>query len=149
MFHYCGDKLNAIRWSLPTGDVYKLHYFQPVWDAGTEGCASMLICACYGPYINVYDVPLLYNLKTDPMEKSPLDATHSGYKEIVMVKGSTSDFGLKMFRKWKSATKIGEIGLKSTNLHHLCLPIGMSASRGRGYSPYATSFRILPASFYC
>ena len=64
MFHYCGDKLNAIRWSVAeTGDVYKLHYFQPVWDAGTEGCASMLICACYGPYINMYEVPLLYNLK--------------------------------------------------------------------------------------
>ena len=64
MFHYCGDKLNAIRWSIAeTGDVYKLHYFQPVWDAGTEGCASMLICACYGPYINTYEVPLLYNLK--------------------------------------------------------------------------------------
>jgi len=84
MFHYCGDKLNAIRWSIAeTGDVYKLHYFQPVWDAGTEGCASMLICACYGPYINTYEVPLLYNLKNDPMEKEPLDAKYEKYEMIV------------------------------------------------------------------
>ena len=85
MFHYCGDKLNAIRWSLDTGDVYKLHYFQPVWDVGTEGCASMLICACYGPYINTYEVPLLYNLKHDPMEKNPLDANYDKYDIIVQV----------------------------------------------------------------
>ena len=29
MFHYCGDNLNAIRWTEPqTGRVWKLHYFQ-------------------------------------------------------------------------------------------------------------------------
>ena len=72
MFHYCGNKLNAIRWSDPeSDDVWKLHYFQPKWDPGTEGCASMLICACYGPYISVYPVPLLYNLRVDDQEKTP------------------------------------------------------------------------------
>lgn len=71
MFHYCGNKLNAIRWSDQDGNIWKLHYFQPRWDPGTEGCASMLICACYGPYIQTYKVPLLYNLKTDVQEQKP------------------------------------------------------------------------------
>lgn len=84
MFHYCGNKLNAIRWSDPdSNDVWKLHYFQPKWDPGTEGCASMLICACYGPYISVYPVPLLYNLRNDDQEKNPYTPeTLNKYKTI-------------------------------------------------------------------
>ena len=87
LFHYCGISLNAIRWTEPrSGRVWKLHYFQPKWDAGTEGCASMLIRACYGPYIQTYTVPLLYNLHFDIMEKEPYTPeTLNNYTEIVQV----------------------------------------------------------------
>ena len=84
MFHYCGNKLNAIRWTDPDGNIWKLHYFQPRWDPGTEGCASMLICACYGPYIQTYKVPLLYNLKTDAQEQKP--KTPQNYKNYYQIK---------------------------------------------------------------
>ena len=87
MFHYCGINLNAIRWTEPrSGRVWKLHYFQPKWDTGTEGCASMLICACYGPYIQRYSTPLLYSLNTDIMEQNPYTPQNlQNYSEVVQV----------------------------------------------------------------
>ena len=87
MFHHCGVDLNAIRWTEPrSGRVWKLHYFQPKWDAGTEGCASMLICACYGSYIQIYKTPLLYNLDTDVMERRPYTPENlHNYTNVVQV----------------------------------------------------------------
>ncbi|CBY21959.1 unnamed protein product [Oikopleura dioica] len=87
MFHYCGDNLNAIRWTEPqTGRVWKLHYFQPSWDEGTEGCASILICGCYGPFIEIYDEPLLYSLNEDVMERHAYDSSSlANYTTVVSI----------------------------------------------------------------
>ena len=61
-----------------------IFYFK--WDPGTEGCGSMLICACYGPYVQKYTVPLLYSLESDIMERNPFTPQNlQNYSSVVEV----------------------------------------------------------------
>lgn len=104
LFHYCGVNLNAIRWTEPrSGRVWKLHYFQPKWDAGTEGCASMLICACYGSYVQIYTTPLLYNLDTDLMERKPF--TPQNLQNYTKVKQVITHFLSAVFFHFRPISK--------------------------------------------
>ena len=57
LYHYCDNKLNAIRYMDPkTFEVWKMHFFKANWDNGTDFCESHLICHCYGDYVTYYDV---------------------------------------------------------------------------------------------
>ena len=66
---------------LETNDVWKVHFATPVWLPGTENCPY--ICGCFGGDVVWHDPPHLYNLDTDPSERTLLDATDPKYKPIV------------------------------------------------------------------
>ena len=66
--------------------ILKFYFFNFQWDPGTEGCGSMLICACYGPYVQKYTVPLLYSLESDIMERNPFTPQNlQNYSSVVEV----------------------------------------------------------------
>ena len=59
---------------------------QPSWDEGTEGCASILICGCFGLFVTYYDEPLLYSLNEDVMERTAYDSSNlANYTTVVSV----------------------------------------------------------------
>lgn len=77
LYHWCGNILHAVR----HGD-YKLHYITPVWDSDGEHCDSIVICQCYGRRVKYHAKPLLFNMRLDPGEKSPIDPDSEEYGVI-------------------------------------------------------------------
>ena len=46
----------------------------------------MLICGCFGPFIETYDEPLLYSLNDDVMERTAYDSSSlANYTTVVSV----------------------------------------------------------------
>jgi Sulfatase/C-terminal region of aryl-sulfatase len=65
LYHYCGATVTAVRHGH-----FKMHLYTPVWDEGSDCCCpSKLLCECLGRH---HDPPLLFDLRTDPGESSPL-----------------------------------------------------------------------------
>ncbi|ELU12890.1 hypothetical protein CAPTEDRAFT_155395 [Capitella teleta] len=85
LFHYCGNHIHAARYT-DGSDVYKVHYFTYNWLPGSEGCAFM--CDCSGSSVQSQNPPLLFNIATDPGERSPLDVTSSKHQRILSLIGA-------------------------------------------------------------
>ena len=58
-----------------------MHYVTPNYDPGTQGCGWM--CECSGPSVTRHETPLLFNIKKDPSEASPLDTSLPHHKEVM------------------------------------------------------------------
>ena len=69
MFHYCGEDVTSARLGF-----LKVHFRTPVWDADSdvEACPSLLVCHCRGPHTVDHSPPLLYDLASDPQERTPV-----------------------------------------------------------------------------
>ncbi|KAM7328972.1 hypothetical protein ACRRTK_010585 [Alexandromys fortis] len=74
LFHYCNAYLNAVRWQPRDAGsaLWKVFYFTPNFDPGTNGCFSSHVCLCFGKHITRHDPPLLFDLTRDPGEHRPL-----------------------------------------------------------------------------
>ncbi|XP_068602641.1 arylsulfatase D [Brachionichthys hirsutus] len=85
LFHYCGVKLNAVRWHPPGSDsVYKVHFVTPKFSPpGAIGCYDTVMCLCHGDQTH-HNPPLLYDIFHDPSESLPLTSdTEPRYSEIL------------------------------------------------------------------
>lgn len=73
MFHYCGSRLQAVRWRTNGGAVYKAFYFTPNFDPPDSSCCFHThLCMCVPQYVTDHDPPVLYDLTRDPTESTPL-----------------------------------------------------------------------------
>ena len=62
--------------------MYKVYYARPNYKPGTESC-DVFVCHCI--HAIWQDPPLLYNIATDPSEKTPLDTSQPKYARILEV----------------------------------------------------------------
>ncbi|KAK3593051.1 hypothetical protein CHS0354_007836 [Potamilus streckersoni] len=80
LFHYCGDEIHAVRCRPRTGfKTYKLVFKMPEYLPGTNQC--QFVCGCHSA--RVLEKPLLFDVTSDPGEKSPLPSSYPGYSDIL------------------------------------------------------------------
>lgn len=73
MFHYCGSRLQAVRWKKNSGGVYKAFYFTPDFNPPNSSCCFRThLCMCLPGHVIPHDPPVLYELSRDPSESTPL-----------------------------------------------------------------------------
>ncbi|KAI8505958.1 hypothetical protein Bbelb_163110 [Branchiostoma belcheri] len=88
LFHYCGDRLHAVRYRPRKGKVtWKAHYASYNWEPGTTRCGvDRLVCFCDVPFVTWNDPPLLYDVTNDPTEDRPISAdSNPKYREVLDV----------------------------------------------------------------
>uniref|UniRef100_A0A8C6EZT4 Steryl-sulfatase n=1 Tax=Marmota marmota marmota TaxID=9994 RepID=A0A8C6EZT4_MARMA len=94
LFHYCNAYLNAVRWHPPnSSSVWKAFYFTPKFHPkGANGCFSTHVCLCLDGHVTRHRPPLLFDLSTDPGEKSPLTPeTEPRFQDILRVMQEAAD----------------------------------------------------------
>ncbi|VTJ92240.1 Hypothetical predicted protein, partial [Marmota monax] len=73
--------------------VWKAFYFTPKFNPkGANGCFSTHVCLCLDGHVTRHRPPLLFDLSTDPGEKSPLTPeTEPRFQDILRVMQEAAD----------------------------------------------------------
>nr|XP_054758185.1 steryl-sulfatase-like [Lytechinus pictus] len=92
MFMYCGGYIHGARYRPRKGNrIYKIVYTTAnlvEGPHGTMGCFDSYPCRCEGPTTVNHDPPLVYELRSDPSETTPLDPTTPNIQEIITKAGA-------------------------------------------------------------
>ena len=79
MFHYCGETLHAVR----IGGRWKAHYFTAMFEDEGQEAPRAVICACVGAHVRTHNPPLLFDIREDITERSPINASHPKYRSVL------------------------------------------------------------------
>ncbi|XP_065054840.1 steryl-sulfatase-like [Rhopilema esculentum] len=84
IFHYCDAVIQAVTFAdNESSKVWKIHYITPQFSPGTEACMQHFLCPCFGEGVNIHDPPLVFDLGSDPGEKSPLDTNTAVIRRLL------------------------------------------------------------------
>lgn len=74
--------LFIIKISFTGKNIWKIHWITPKFIPGTDRCSY--VCHCFGEFIVHHNPPLLYDLKNEISESTPIDvASHEKYSKII------------------------------------------------------------------
>lgn len=83
IYHYCAKTLQAVTYSdSKRSKAWKLHFVSPNFTPGTDMCHVRDVCDCSGTSTTVHEPPLVYELYSDPRERSPIALQSYEMREV-------------------------------------------------------------------